>query len=123
MSNFYVTTAIAYVNGEPHLGHAMEFVVGDVVARYMRAAGTPVIFATGTDEHGGKIAEKADQLGKSPKQLADEVSTQFKDLMDKLNVSYDRFVRTTDPDHEKRSQIVWERLQAHIYKGHYEGWY
>jgi methionyl-tRNA synthetase len=106
MSNFYVTTAIAYVNGEPHLGHAMEFVIGDVVARYMRQHGTPVIYSTGTDEHGGKIAEKAEQLGKTPKQLADEVSKQFKDLMDSLNVDYDRFVRTTNPDHEKRSQIV-----------------
>jgi len=123
MSNFYVTTAIAYVNGEPHLGHAMEFVIGDAIARYMRQHGTPVIFATGTDEHGGKIAEKADELGITPQKLADTVSLQFKDLMDSLNVSYDRFVRTTNPDHEKRAQIVWERLQPHIYKGHYEGWY
>jgi methionyl-tRNA synthetase len=123
MSNFYVTTAIAYVNGEPHLGHAMEFVIGDVVARYMRAAGTPVIFSTGTDEHGGKIAEKADQLKVTPQKLADTVSAQFEDLMKKLNVSYDRFVRTTDPGHEKRAQLIWERLAPHIYKGHYEGWY
>jgi methionyl-tRNA synthetase len=123
MSNFYVTTAIAYVNGEPHLGHAMEFVVGDVVARYMRNHGMQVLFSTGTDEHGGKIAEKAQELGVAPQQLADQVSLQFKDLMDKLNVSYDRFVRTTNPDHERRSQIIWQQLAPYIYKGNYEGWY
>jgi methionyl-tRNA synthetase len=123
MSNFYATTAIAYVNGEPHLGHAMEFVIGDVVARYMRQRGTSVIFSTGTDEHGGKIAEKAEQLGKTPQQLADEISAQFEDLMKKLDVSYDRFVRTTNPDHEKRSQIIWIQLSKYIYKGSYEGWY
>jgi len=123
MSNFYVTTSIPYVNGEPHLGHAMEFILGDVVARYMRSHGTPVIFSTGTDEHGGKIAEKAAQLNISPQQLADQMSQKFVELLQELNVSNDKFIRTTNPMHEKRAKIIWEKLQPYIYKGNYEGWY
>jgi methionyl-tRNA synthetase len=123
MSNFYVTTSIPYVNGEPHLGHAMEFVVADVVARYMRNHGMQVIFSTGTDEHGGKIAEKAAELNLTPQALADQMSGKFLDLLKALNISNNRFIRTTDPNHEKRAQIIWERLQPHIYKGSYEGWY
>jgi methionyl-tRNA synthetase len=123
MSNFYVTTSIPYVNGEPHLGHAMEFVVADVVARYMRNHGMQVIFSTGTDEHGGKIAEKAAELNLTPQALADQMSGKFVDLLKALNISNNRFIRTTDPNHEKRAQIIWEKLQPHIYKGSYEGWY
>jgi methionyl-tRNA synthetase len=123
MSNFYVTTSIPYVNGEPHLGHAMEFVVADVMARYMRNLGMTVIFSTGTDEHGGKIAEKAAELNLTPQALADQMSGKFVDLLAVLNISNNRFIRTTDPNHEKRAQIIWEKILPHIYKGSYEGWY
>jgi methionyl-tRNA synthetase len=123
MSNFYITTSIPYVNGDPHLGHAMEFIQADVIARYIRQIGTPVIFSAGTDEHGGKIAEKAKELGKTPQQLTDQMSQKFIDLMKALNVSNDRFVRTTDPAHEKRAQIIWQKLEPYIYKNSYEGWY
>jgi methionyl-tRNA synthetase len=123
MSNFYITTSIPYVNGDPHLGHAMEFMQADVVARYIRQLGTPVIFTAGTDEHGGKIAEKADELKISPKQFTDQMSQKFIDLLKALNISNDRFIRTTDPDHEKRAQIIWQKLQQYIYKNAYEGWY
>jgi methionyl-tRNA synthetase len=123
MSNFYITTSIPYVNGEPHLGHAMEFIQADVVARYIRQLGTPVIFSAGTDEHGGKIAEKADELKLSPQQFADQMSQKFVELLKALNISNDRFIRTTDPEHEKRAQIIWQKLESYIYKNSYEGWY
>jgi methionyl-tRNA synthetase len=121
--NFYITTSIPYVNGEPHLGHAMEFAVSDVIARYMRKQGNSVLFSTGTDEHGGKIAEKAQELNLTPQQLSDQMSQKFVELLKSLNVSNDRFIRTTNPDHEKRAQIIWEKLAPYIYKGEYEGWY
>jgi methionyl-tRNA synthetase len=123
MSNFYVTTSIPYVNGEPHLGHAMEFLQADVIARYVRQLGTPVIFTAGTDEHGGKIAEKAEELKLTPKVFTDQMSQKFTDLLKELNISNDRFIRTTDPDHEKRAQIIWQKLEQYIYKNAYEGWY
>jgi methionyl-tRNA synthetase len=123
MSNFYITTSIPYVNGDPHLGHAMEFIQADVIARYIRQIGTPVIFSAGTDEHGGKIAEKAKELGVSPQQLTDQMSQKFMDLLKVLNVSNDRFIRTTDPAHEKRAQIIWQKLEPYIFKNSYEGWY
>jgi methionyl-tRNA synthetase len=123
MSNFYITTSIPYVNGDPHLGHAMEFIQADVIARYIRQIGTPVVFSAGTDEHGGKIAEKAQELGVSPQQLTDQMSQKFIDLLKVLNVSNDRFIRTTDPAHEKRAQIIWQKLAPYIYKNSYEGWY
>jgi methionyl-tRNA synthetase len=123
MSNFYITTSIPYVNGEPHLGHAMDFVVSDVIARYVRDRGTPVIFSTGADEHGGKIAEKADELKITPQELADEMSQKFAELLKALNISNNRFIRTTDAEHERRAQIIWQKLSGHIYKGEYEGWY
>lgn len=121
--NYYVTTSIPYVNGEPHLGHAMEFVMADVLARAARAADKPVLFSTGTDEHGGKIAEKAEQLGITPQELADEMSQKFRDLAESLNISADRFIRTTDPGHEKRAQLIWKALKDDIYKSKYVGWY
>lgn len=123
MSNFYVTTSIPYVNSEPHIGFGLEIVMADVLARYMRAHGTPVLFSTGTDEHGGKIAEKAAETGVTPKQYADQVSQRFRELLTTLNISNDRFIRTTDPAHEQRAQLIWKNLSQYIYKGSYSGWY
>jgi methionyl-tRNA synthetase len=123
MTKYYITTSIPYINGEPHIGHAYEFVIGDVLARYARLSHDPVVYAIGTDEHGGKIAEKADELGVSPQELADKNSQLFKDLAKKLNLSNDRFVRTTDEKHIKASQEAWKRLSKEIYKGKYKGWY
>lgn len=121
--NYYVTTSIAYVNAEPHIGYAMELVMADVLARAARKQGMPVIYATGTDEHGSKIAEKAAELHITPKELADRVSQTFKDLQKLLNISNDRFVRTTDASHEQRAQIIWRKLESDIYKGKYVGLY
>ncbi len=121
--NYFVTTSIPYVNGEPHIGHALEFVMADVLARVARAQGAKVIFSTGTDEHGGKIAEKAAEAKQSPKVFADHMSKKFVDLGKILNISNDRFVRTTDVAHEQRAQMVWKNLEKDIYKGKYIGWY
>ncbi len=123
MSNYYVTTSLPYVNGEPHLGHAMEFVMGDVLARWARQRGDNVIFSTGTDEHGGKIAEKAAELKITPKELADQMETRFQALAKALNISNDRFIRTTDRGHQQRAQLIWEALKKDIYKDKYSGWY
>lgn len=123
MSNFYVTTSIPYVNGEPHLGHAMEFIMADVLARHARHQGKPTIFCTGTDEHGGKIAEKAAEKGLAPQMLADQMSQTFQDLAQRLNLSNDRFIRTTDKPHMQRAQIIWKALEHDIYKTKYIGWY
>jgi len=121
--NYFVTTSIPYVNGEPHLGHAMEFVMADVLARAARAQGRNVIFSTGTDEHGGKIAEKAAELGLKPLELSDQMSQKFRDLVIALDVSPDRFIRTTDKGHEQRAQLIWKALEKDIYKNNYVGWY
>lgn len=121
--NYYVTTSIPYVNGEPHLGHALEFVMADVLARYARAQQKPVLFSTGTDEHGGKIAEKAAELKLTPQAFADQMSVKFKEICKLLNISNDRFVRTTDKGHEQRAQLIWKALEKDIYKGKYAGWY
>lgn len=121
--NYFVTTSIPYVNGDPHLGHALEFIMADVLARHARAEKTPTMYSTGTDEHGGKIAEKAKELGMTPQAFCDQMSQKFRDLQKKLDISNDRFVRTTDPGHEQRAQIIWKALQKDIYKGSYEGWY
>lgn len=124
MTKFYVTTSIPYVNDVPHLGHAMEYVYADVLARYHRAHGTKqVLFATGTDEHGGKIAEKAKEKNLTPNQFVDEIVTSFVELLKELNISNDRFVRTTDKGHEQRAQIVWKNLGEYIYKHKYVGMY
>lgn len=123
MPNFYITTSIPYVNSEPHIGFGMEVVMADVLARYMRQHKTPVLFATGTDEHGGKIAEKAAEAKITPKEYADKLSQSFRELLPLLNISNNRFIRTTDPGHEQRSQIIWKNLSQFIYKGTYEGWY
>lgn len=121
--NYFITTSIPYANGEPHLGHAMEFIYADVLARTARLQKTPVIYATGTDEHGSKIAEKAAELGLTPKQLVDQNSAKFRELQKALNISNDRFIRTTDEGHMQRAQIIWNNLKEDIYKGSYEGWY
>jgi len=121
--NYYVTTSIPYVNGEPHIGHAMEFVMGDVLARAARLQGKPVIYSTGTDEHGSKVAEKAAELKITPKALADDMAKSFQDLQKLLGISNDRFIRTTDAGHEQRAQIIWKNLVKDIYKGKYVGLY
>jgi methionyl-tRNA synthetase len=123
MSKYYVTTSIPYVNAEPHLGHAMEFIQADVLARYHRQIGDTVLFSTGTDEHGSKIAEKANEKGVTVKQFVDENVASFVELLKNLNITNDLFVRTTDVDHEKRVQIVWNNLKEHIYKNSYIGLY
>ena len=123
MKKFYLTTSIPYVNGEPHLGHAMEFVMADALARYYRQQNYNVLFSTGTDEHGGKIAEKAAELKLSPIELSNQMSTKFSGLLKNLNITNDRFIRTTEPAHEKRSQTIWKNLSDYIYKGSYVGWY
>lgn len=121
--NYYVTTSIPYVNGEPHLGHALEFVYADVLARYARKEGNKVLFSTGTDEHGGKIAEKAAELKLDVKKFADQMSEEFRVLQKALNISNDRFIRTTDKGHEERAKIIWKALAKDIYKGNYVGLY
>lgn len=121
--NYFVTTSIPYMNGDPHLGHAMEFLYADILARQARKKGAPVIFSTGTDEHGSKVAEKAVELKLTPKQLVDQMSQKFRDLQKELNISNDRFIRTTDVAHEQRAQIIWKNLVKDIYKGSYVGMY
>jgi methionyl-tRNA synthetase len=123
MSKYYVTTSIAYVNAAPHIGYAMELLQADVLARAARQRGDEVIFCTGTDEHGSKVAEKAKEAGKAPQAFADEVSKHFVELTKLLTISNDRFIRTTDPNHEKRAQLIWKALAADIYKAKYTGWY
>lgn len=121
--NYYVTTSIPYVNGDPHIGFAMELIQADVLARAARAQGKPTIFSTGSDEHGQKIAEKAAELRLTPQQLTDQISTKFRDLQKLLNISNDRFIRTTDKGHEQRAQLIWKALEKDIYKSKYVGWY
>ncbi len=120
---YYVTTSIPYVNGEPHIGFAMELLQADVLARAARQRGDEVIYSTGTDEHGTKVAQKAVELGLKPQEFTDKISKSFQDLQTLLNISSDHFVRTTDPNHEKRAQIIWKALEADIYKAKYIGWY
>lgn len=121
--HFYVATAIPYVNGEPHVGHTLDVLTADVLARYARAQGKQVLFSTGTDEHGLKIAEKAIEVGKEPKAFADEQSESFRSLLPLLNISNDRFIRTTDKGHEQRAALIWKALEKDIYKGKYVGLY
>lgn len=121
--NYYVTTSIPYVNADPHIGFAMELLQADALARAARQQKKPVIFSTGTDEHGSKIQEKAAEAGIEPKAYADQISTNFRDLCKLLQISNDRFIRTTDPGHEQRAQIIWKNIQKDIYKGKYTGWY
>lgn len=120
---YYVTTSIAYANGEPHIGYAMEILQADVLARAARQQGKNTLYCTGTDEHGSKIAGKAAEKGLSPRQLTDQMSEKFRDLATLLNISNDRFIRTTDKGHEQRAAILWKALSADIYKSKYVGWY
>jgi len=122
---FYLTTAIHYPNGKPHIGHAYETIAADVLARFHRLQGREVRFQTGTDEHGLKMAQKARELGTTPRALADEMSGYFKALFDRLGISYDRFIRTTDADHHAASQALWRAMEANgdLYLDRYEGWY
>ncbi len=120
---YYITTSIPYVNSVPHIGFGMELVYADVLARYARECKKEVIYCTGTDEHGGKIAEKAAEAGVTPQQFADKMSATFTELLETLNISNDRFVRTTDKAHEQRAQVIWTNLTKYIYKGKYSGWY
>lgn len=122
---FYVTTAISYPNGRPHIGHAYEAIAADVIARFQRLRGRAVRFQTGTDEHGLKMARKAAEQGRTAQDLADEMSGYFRTMCDVLDVSYDRFIRTTDADHHRASQAIWEKMAASgdLYLDRYEGWY
>ncbi len=122
---YYMTTAIAYTSGKPHIGNTYEIVLADSIARYKRLEGYDVFFQTGTDEHGQKIEEKANGAGVSPKEYVDGVAGQVKAIWDLMNTSYDKFIRTTDADHERQVQKIFKRLyqQGDIYKGHYEGLY
>ena len=122
---FYMTTAIAYTSGKPHIGNTYEIILADAIARYKRAEGYDVYFQTGTDEHGQKIQEKAEAAGISPKEFVDQVSGEVKRIWDLVNSSYDNFVRTTDEDHEKCVKKIFKKLydQGDIYKGSYEGMY
>ncbi len=122
---FYMTTAIAYTSGKPHIGNTYEIVLADAIARYHRFLGEEVYFQTGTDEHGIKIQEKAEQEGKTPQVFVDEVSSEIKQIWDLMNTSYDKFVRTTDKHHEEIVQKIFKKLydQGDIYKSEYEGLY
>jgi len=122
---YYITTAIAYTSGKPHIGNTYEIVLADSIARFKRWEGYDVFFQTGTDEHGQKIELKAKEAGISPKEYVDKVAGQIKDIWDLMNSSYDKFIRTTDPDHEKQVQKIFRKLyeQGDIYKGYYEGMY
>ena len=122
---YYITTAIAYTSGKPHIGNSYEIVLADSIARFKRKDGYDVFFQTGTDEHGQKIELKAEEAGITPKEFVDHVAGQIRDICDMLNTSYDKFIRTTDVPHEKQVQKIFKRLydQGDIYKGAYEGLY
>ncbi|WP_277613450.1 methionine--tRNA ligase [Hominisplanchenecus murintestinalis] len=122
---FYMTTAIAYTSGKPHIGNTYEIVLADSIARFKRQQGYDVFFQTGTDEHGQKIELKAGEAGITPKEFVDNVASEIKRIWDLMNTSYDKFIRTTDADHEKQVQKIFKKLyeQGDIYKGHYEGMY
>ncbi len=122
---YYITTAIAYTSGKPHIGNTYEIVLADAIARYKRAEGYDVFFQTGTDEHGQKIELKAEEAGITPKEFVDQTAGEIKRIWDLMNTSYDKFIRTTDEDHEKQVQKIFKKLydQGDIYKGYYEGMY
>jgi methionyl-tRNA synthetase len=122
---FYITTAISYPNGRPHIGHAYEAIAADAIARFQRAQGKDVRFQTGTDEHGLKMAQAARADGVEPKAFADKMSNLFQDMCDKLKVQYDRFIRTSEADHHRASQAIWTAMaeRGDLYLDRYEGWY
>ena len=122
MSNkgkFYMTTAIAYTSGKPHIGNTYEIILADAIARFRRAEGYDVYFQTGTDEHGQKIQEKADALGVTPKEFVDDVAGTVKGIWDSVNASYDSFVRTTDADHEACVKKIFKKLFGYLLKFYY----
>lgn len=122
---YTITTAISYPNGRPHIGHAYEAIATDAFARFQRMMGRDVFFQTGTDEHGLKMAQTARTRGVTPRELSDEMSSYFKEMDNKLNISYDRFIRTTEPAHHHASQAIWQAMEANgdLYLDRYEGWY
>ena len=124
---FYVTTAIAYPNGEPHIGHAYEMIATDAIARWARLEGKDTFFLTGTDEHGIKMVQTAAAQGITARELADRNSARFKELAARLDISNDDFIRTTEPRHYESSQEIWRRMAASnngdIYQSTYKGWY
>lgn len=124
-NRFYITTAISYVNGKPHLGHAYEAIATDVLARFKRLDGYDVMFLTGTDEHGQKVEKTAKAAGKEPREFCEEISSSFKEMISLLNISNDDFIRTTEQRHIDSVQVIWKRLQekGDIYLGKYAGWY
>ena len=123
MKNIYITTAIPYVNGVPHIGHAMDYCLADVCARYHKMLGEKVRFQAGTDEHGNKIFLKAKESGEPVQDYVNKNAAKFQEFIRELGVEYTDFVRTTDAEHERRCQEIWKRLESHIYKAKYEGWY
>lgn len=123
MEKKYITTAIPYVNGAPHIGHVMDYCLADVFARYCRLKGDEVRLQVGVDEHGNKIFKKAEELGIPVEEYVENNTKKFEDFIQKLGVSYTNFVRTTDTMHMQRCQEIWQRLSSHIYKAKYEGWY
>lgn len=123
MGKIYITTAIPYMNGAPHVGHAMDYLLADTCSRYQKLIGNEVRFQAGTDEHGNKIFQKAKELNIPVQEYVDKNAEKFKEFIAKLNVEYTDFVRTTDENHERRAQLIWKKLKEHIYKAKYEGWY
>ena len=122
---YYITTAIAYASAKPHIGNTYEIVLADAIARFRREQGYDVRFQTGTDEHGEKIEQKAVAAGMSPKEYVDQVAGVIKNIWDLMDTTYDRFIRTTDEDHEEQVRKMFRKMyeKGDIYKGYYEGWY
>ena len=122
---YYITTAITYASGKPHIGNTYEIILADSIARFKKRQGYDVRFQTGTDEHGQKIEDKAKEAGVTPKEYVDKVAAEIKRIWDLMNTDYDRFIRTTDKDHETQVQKIFKKLydQGDIYKGEYEGLY
>ncbi len=123
MSKVYICTAIPYVNGNPHIGHAMDYLLSDAYARFRRNLGDEVRFQVGTDEHGNKVYSTAQKNGLPVEEYATQNSHKFQDFIQKLNISYTDIIRTTDPEHVRRCQEIWQKLSPHIYSAEYDGWY
>ena len=122
---YYLTTAIAYTSGKPHIGNTYEIILADAIARFKRQEGYDVFFQTGTDEHGQKIQDRAAQAGRTPKEYVDATAGEVKRIWDLMNTSYDKFIRTTDEDHERQVQKIFRIMhdKGDIYKGEYKGMY